>query len=147
VVATSYVVTRDVTRYHTWRVVGDLDALAGLLAGAVLIVPAATLLGCRLGHIHRPGLDDHLAQALGYYMLLVTAGAWLWHTAASTGGGLGWAVAALLTGAAPAAILVNALTLAAGRFRRRGQRSRAPSRVREVFVPLSCVGVLYCNRP
>ncbi len=121
VLALSYVVTRDVTRYHTWRVVGDLDALTGLLGGAVLIVPAATLLGCRLGQVHRPGLADHLAQALGYYLILLTAGVWLWHTSATAGGGLGWAAAALLAGAAPAAILLNALTLAAVRLRRRGE--------------------------
>ena len=127
VLALCYVVTRDVTRYHTWLVVGDLDALAGLIVAALLVVPAATLLGCRLGQVYRPGFADHLAQAFGYYVIMLTAAAWLWHTSATAGGGLGWAAAALLTGAAPAAILLNALTLAAVRFRRRGARTSRSS--------------------
>lgn len=123
-IALGYVMSRDATRYHTWRGVGDLDALVGLLGGAVLVVPAATLLACRLGRVHCPRLADHFAQAAGYYALLFVAGVALWRTSATAGGGLGRAAAAVLTGAAPVAILLNALTLGALRFRHRGDRRR-----------------------
>ena len=121
-IALGYDLSRDVSRYHTWRAVGDLDALVGLLGGAILVVPAATLLACRLGRVHCPRLTDHFAQAAGYYVLLFVAGVALWRASATAGGGLGWAAAAVLAGAAPAAILLNALTLGALRFRHRGDR-------------------------
>jgi hypothetical protein len=121
-IAVGYVMSRDVTRYHTWRVVGDLDALVGLVGGAVLVVPPATLLACRLGRVRCPRLAHHFGQAAAYYALLFVGGIALWRSFAAAGGGLGWAAAAVLAGAALVAILLNAVTLGAMRFLHRGDK-------------------------
>jgi hypothetical protein len=106
------------TDMHTWRRVGDIDAVACVLVLGGLLFPLATIVACRMEELKAPHLADHFRQSSILYALVVL-GALALVGGKENQGSLGYAIAATGVIGAMLGIVANVVTLAA-----RGRRAR-----------------------
>ena len=109
--AVAYLIAREGQPWHTWRAVGDLDAVTALGVLGAVLYPAATIAACQLERLGAPRVRDHFRQCAPLYGIVAVFVAAVWPERLRQGGSLGFAVLAMLTAGAVLGIAANAGTL------------------------------------
>ncbi len=111
----AYLIAKEGHPAHSWRAVGDLDALGALAVLGAACFPLATVVACRLEGTGVPRLRDHFRQSALLYVAVAIFLSIVWPTRGTDGESLGFAVLAMMTAGAIVGIALNAMTLGSRR--------------------------------
>ena len=117
-VVTSVTVVEGTIGLHTWRRVGDVDAVIALAWGSATVFAPLTSFLTRREGVQFPRAIDHLRQTGLLYLLGGLSGTWLALRYGNLNGALSYAYVVTLFGVTVSGVMVNAMTLAVNRARR-----------------------------